>query len=109
MGTLRLSKVSISSLPFLLFGRTSTFLVGIIFFRETIHKVFYEGIDRCVFDICAERYDTPMLHILERWKKSTVLPWLIAIDRNSLSSKFERHTEAALGRLVDLVVVETYV
>ena len=96
-------------LAFSSFWTNVHFLGWYHFFRETIHKVFYEGIDRCVFDICAERYDTPMLHILERWKKSTVLPWLIAIDRNSLSSKFERHTEAALGRLVDLVVVETYV
>jgi anaphase-promoting complex subunit 2 len=78
------------------------------FFRETVHKVFYQGIDRCVSDICAERYDTPMLHILERWKKSAVLPWLVAIDGNR-SSKFESRSEEALRQLVDLVVVETYV
>lgn len=84
------------------------------FFNAAVLKVFYRGIDCCVFGLCSAKYDSPMLNTLNRWKESVLLPWLEVVEGRNCRHKGNRQFLDSRGIdslwcLVNLVVDESYV
>lgn len=102
----------ISSKVFVSFWNSIQELQWCHFFDETVHKVFYRGIERCVFGLCSAKYDSPMTEILDRWKELVLLPWLRVIEGRRLEGQCKcakgRGIESLTG-LVNLVIDENYV
>mmetsp|Transcript_17798 Transcript_17798/g.55550 ORF Transcript_17798/g.55550 Transcript_17798/m.55550 type:complete len:671 (-) Transcript_17798:909-2921(-) len=82
-------------------------------FKTLVRKTFYTAVEGLVWSICSNKYDTPMLGTLDRWKHLVVLPWLQGIQAPDYpvfeKRDFGRFGVESLSHLVNLVADENYV